>query len=664
MKKWISLAITVAALMTNAAPAGAEDEPLLAWERAEEFLHFHNEAQTQDSACAFEMDLPPEGPVKDCAGLVDSFDGLSLSVRMLIPEDATEPLPTLLYLHGFNSNRGEFSPGTGNFGDAREQWGPNFNMESFAANGYAVVMPAARGMGGSCGPSPNTGTHFEPTLGQFEPQLETPHGPTWPGGPDPDFTCSRGWTHIAEPDYEIRDWQYLLGLLVDAGVADPDRLGVAGGSYGAGQAWLMATAEPWLTPGGDRTIGLAAAVPMWGWTSLQNLLTPNGRATDDPDGGRSLERPYGIVKESVVGAVFLGRDFTRFNDVDSTETHSYALGAFAFWHRGEPYDTPEGAALVAAHRDKSAFNAEDYFAGLEAGTAEPVPVFAVQGWNDAYVGAVEVLQMYRKLKAADPAYPISIFLGDLGHQTAPSFMGDVEVRDAWNARANAFLDAYVLRGGIDVPAEELASMSTECADSTSEVVTAADWDSIHPGLLTLKDESVIETHSGPPNTVEELPTDPIVHGRGCITQAPGFYESERDVKWPVPSGGFTLLGLPKLMADYELSGVDATVIAKLWDVDADGNRTLVTRGMYRLSLAGGDQQTGRLKFQLLGNHYRFAADHSIHLEISQTDRSYLRPDNFESTITYKDIKLELPTIEKVDNGENEIEDGGDVLTSL
>lgn len=636
MKKRTWLAIILSALMAYGAPAGAKDEPASAWERAENLLHFHNEAQTHQRPCAFEKDN-----VKDCGGLIDTWDGLSLSVRLLIPKNVTEPLPTLLYLHGFDSNRGEFSPAS------PAGWGPDFNMESFAAKGYAVVMPAARGMGGSCGPSPNTGTHFEPALAQLEPQVETPHGPSWPSGPDPDFTCSRGWTHIAEPDYEIRDWQYLLGLLVDAGVSDPDRIAVAGGSYGGAQAWLLATSEPWATPKGDRTVGLAAAVPMWGWTSLQNLITPNGRATDDADGGRSLEKPYGILKESVAGATFLGRSSTRFNDVDSTETHSYAAGLFAFWHRGEPYDTPEGAALVAAYRNKSAFYAEDYFARLEAGTADPVPVFAVQGWNDAYVGAVEVLQMYRRLKAVDPTYPVSLFLGDLGHPAAPSFMGDIEVREAWNARANDFLDAYVLRKGVDVPAEQLASMSTECGDSPSKMVTAADWDSIHPGLLTLKDERVLETHSGAPNAVEELPTDPLFH-TGCISQAPGFYESERDVQWRVPPGGFTLLGLPQLIADYELSGVDATVIAKLWDVDGDGNRTLVTRGMYRLSLAGGDRQTGKLTFQLLGNHYRFAEGHSIHLEISQTDRSYLRPDNFASTITYRDIKVELPTTAKVD----------------
>lgn len=626
------LAACVCLALSTTLVAAQSGQPEPTSQRAEKLLHFHTD-QTEPT-CAGDVDVDGV-KVVDCAGLIDSFDGLSLSVAVRMPKDATGPLPTLVYLHAFGSNRGEFNASAAGYK-------PPFNADSFAARGYAVVTPAARGMGGSCGLKPNTGPHDT----EGHPQLEMPHGPRPPGFPEgeEDFTCSRGWTHVAEREFEIRDWQYLLGLLVDAGVADAERLGVIGASYGGGQAWLLATSQPWATPRGDRTIRLSAAVPIAGWTSLQNSIAPNGAATDDRDGGRSHDIPYGIVKESWTSRLFLGATAIRFNQVDPDETHSYTPRLFTFWHKGEPYDTPEGAAIAAANRNKSALFAEDYLSGVKQGTVKPVPVLAIQGWNDSLFPAVEALQMYRKLKAADPRYPVSIFLGDVGHETAGSLQGKEEVKATWQSLANAFLDAYVLHAGSGTPGEKVVSMSTECSpESISATVSAADWDSMHPGLVTLRSDRPLTTQSGPPNTIEEFPTDPSSH-TGCITQAPGSYSSDTDYAWSVPSGGITLLGLPKLMVDYQLAGDDATVIAKLWDRDGAGNRTLVTRGMYRLTQAGGVK--GKLKFELLGNHYRFVPGHSIELEISQTDRHYLRPDSLPSMINFGELRLELPTARK------------------
>lgn len=672
---WIVALLLAVILMPQAAlAAGPEPSPTptqspspdpstggRTWERAQKLLHFDNEAQGfTEGACAKTIQTS-KNPIRSCAGLIDTFDGLSLSVGIRIPEEATESLPTLLYLHGFTSNRGEFA-------STLSGWGGDMISDSLAADGYVVVMPSARGMGGSCGLTPATGPHAEevPPL----PQLETPHGPSYPGAPsDPDFTCSRGWSHIAERDFEIRDYQHLLGLLVDAGVADPDRLGVAGYSYGGGQSWLLATSEPWLTPRGDQKISLAAAVPIAGWTSNQNALTPNGRATDDPGGGRSLERPFGVLKESSTLSLFAGARQgvlvvlhpARMNEADPSEFHSFTTGWLAVYEKGEPYDTHEGNAVATMLRNKSALYADDYFSGLQAGAFEPVPILAIQGWNDSSFPAVEALGMYRKLKAVDPDYPISVFLGDIGHANGRGF-GTEPVKTAWQRMAREFLDSYLLHPGEDAPIEQVVSMSTECpvglefreysfnpqdnsfnSVPTSETIIVDDWDSIHPGLLTLKGDGPLTTESGPPNLVEEAATDPVIAGPGCMTQAAGTYDEDVDYTWPVPSGGFTLLGLPKLMADFQLSGVDATVVAKLWDVDASGHRTLVTRGVYRLSLAGGDRPAGKLKFDLFGNHYRFVDGHSIELEISQTDYPFLRPDSFASAITYKDVKLELPT---------------------
>jgi dienelactone hydrolase len=63
----------------------------------------------------------------------------------------------------------------------------------------------------------------------------------------------------------------LIGQLVDDGIADPNRIGVTGQSYGGGHAWLLALLNnrtvsvdgaiiPWFSPQGT-PLRIAAAVP-------------------------------------------------------------------------------------------------------------------------------------------------------------------------------------------------------------------------------------------------------------------------------------------------------------------------------------------------------------------------------------------------------------------
>jgi predicted acyl esterase len=96
-----------------------------------------------------------------------------------------------------------------NFQDPARQ--PTYNAPYFARHGYAVVLPTARGFARSCG-TPNS------------------RGPG----------CQRSWIHLDDQRYEIRDVQWLLGTLVDEGVARADALGVTGISYGGGASLMLA----------------------------------------------------------------------------------------------------------------------------------------------------------------------------------------------------------------------------------------------------------------------------------------------------------------------------------------------------------------------------------------------------------------------------------------
>jgi len=79
---------------------------------------------------------------------------------------------------------------------------------------------------------------------------------------------------------------------------------------------------------------------------------------------------------------------------------------------------------------------------------------------------------------------------------------------------------------------------------------------------------------------------------------------------------------------------DATAIFKLWDVAPGGTKTLVTRGVYRITAASDPMPAGVLSTELLGNDYALLWGTRSNLRSGQTDAPYLRPDNLLSSITF------------------------------
>ena len=66
---------------------------------------------------------------------------------------------------------------------------------------------------------------------------------------------------LADVRYEPRDTQHLLGLLADAGVTAPRRIGVTGTSYGAGQSLMLATLRDRVAmPDGTTLVGRAVGI--------------------------------------------------------------------------------------------------------------------------------------------------------------------------------------------------------------------------------------------------------------------------------------------------------------------------------------------------------------------------------------------------------------------
>jgi predicted acyl esterase len=593
------LALIVFLATTLAAGAQAKAPPTLAQLAAGKFGLSCSKLTTSDNVSYMK-----------CSGEIPSFDGLGLDTDLSIPLGVTQAAPTTVMLHGWSQDKTYWESGT-TAGNGADAW--HWNNVWFVSKGWVVINYTARGFQQSCGMI------------------------------DQDANCTpNGYTHLADRRFETRDSQILLGKLVDAGIADPKELASTGDSYGGGQTWLLATSLPWQSPNGV-TLQLAAGVAKYPWTDLLDSLSPNGRATPSADQSAPHNVPFGIAKESYIDGLYaVGRaEANGRYDENPSDVGTNLDEQLQRIQQGEPYDPsidPRLQQIVDSYTYRSPYDATDYFDALQAETVRPVPVLSIQGWTDPLFPAVQTLQMFRKLKAADPSYPVQMVFGDIGHSNAqnPSWQ--------WqpiNTLAYGFLEAHVLGRMKLAPPMQVYSFQTECSGTDQPAPIAGQWDSLASSNVELTSTTAATTSSVDPNPGDGLASDPIANS-GCRTEDASTTDPGA-AYYSFPSTGEHLLGLPTVQLPYTLTGQDATVAFKLWDQRQDGSKTLVTRGEYRLSTAAGDPATGILKTYLYGNDWVFPAGDKIVLQVTQNDSPYLRPDNEPSAIEWSGVTLDLPT---------------------
>jgi predicted acyl esterase len=543
-----------------------------------------------------------------CSGEIPSFDGIGLDTDLSIPLKATTARPTIVMLHGWGQDK-TFWEATSKKGDGAGSW--HWNNVWFVSHGWAVVNYTARGFQQSCGTT------------------------------DEDANCTpNGYTHLSDRRFEVRDTQTILGKLVDAGIAKARALAATGDSYGGGQSWLLATSLPWKSKDGTK-LQLAAAVPKYGWTDLLDSLSPNGLANalaTQP----THNVPLGVPKESYISGLYaVGRaEGNGRYDANAADYGTDLDEGNARIQAGEPYDTstdPVLAGIVASYRYRNAYDANAFLARLAAKKAKPVPIFSVQGWTDPLFPAVQTLQMFRKLRAADLRYPIQMAFADVGHSNAQN--------PAWqwkpiNTLANAFLVAHVLHT-TSTP-QRAYSFRTECGSKATPAPVRGTWSSLANGTRTLTSSTGGTTASATANPADGADSDPIANS-GCLSEAAGVSDPGAVYYTFANAAPTHLLGLPKAKLTYALTGEDAVVGLKLWDQAPDGSKTLVSRGEYRLSTAAGDKTSGTLTTYLYGNDWVFPKGDSIVLQVTQNDSPYLRPDNEPSSISWTGLTLVLPT---------------------
>ncbi|HEX8054363.1 MAG TPA: CocE/NonD family hydrolase [Thermoleophilaceae bacterium] len=586
-KALVLAALLIAAVLASAPPASAQSDPLSALR----------------TSCAAKKS-PDGARYRICTAQVASFDGTPLDVTLTLPAKRSKRrVPLVAFLHGFLSQKGEY------LSETREGTGPDrgadayktvrWNNVWFASRGYAVLNYTARGHGDS-----------------------------------------GGQIGLASRDVEVRDTQYLTGLLVDrAGPLariDRRRVGVIGGSYGGGQTWLLMTTRPsaslpygtWLSPAGRR-VELAAVVPMYTWSDLLYALVPNGRHLSSGVDPRTAASPIGIAKLTLLDG-FLATAGPRLPQ--------QVYGWLARVNAGEPYEGGD-PLLEEARREltvtRSGFYQDGYFEALRRRKVRRVPVLAAQGWTDPLFPAIEVLRMYRRLKASSPGYPIQLYLGDFEHLTARSKVADLR---HFHVLGNRLLDRH-LRGRGPKPVLDARAAVTNCDEKRfGPVLKAKTWDGLAGPALSFdlggpKQTTARAAGQGPA-------TDPIVlaqqRGRGCITTTAA--DSPGSARYSIPlTAPATLLGLPRVTVTYTATAPDFELNAHLWDVAPDGTRTLIDRGAYR----GGPVLSGTADYELFGNAWRVEAGHQLELELLQDDSTFLRPHNYPSTVTVQNARLGL-----------------------
>ena len=544
------------------------------------------------------------GNVRLCSGVTHSFDGTKIDANVILPPapaQGTEgPYPTIGFFHGWDGSK----------------IGLTDRTRSWAAKGYAVFSMSDRGWGNSC------------------------------GALDPDrlsAQCAKGYNHLMDDRYEVRDAQYLISLLADEGVTKPKKVGATGGSYGGGLSMALAALRnrvmlpdgslaPWRSPGG-KDMQIAVATPEIPWTDLANALLPNGRTldyvADAPYGNR-----IGVMKLSFVSGLFAtglakSNFATPLTDPDADVITWYGLIT-----AGEPYDQNP---LTAGIAEEVASHHSSYYIDH---SQPPAPLLISNGWTDDLFPPDEAVRFYNRTRSQYPGAQVSLFFMDFGHQRGQNKAADT---DRLHTREDAWLDYYLRGVGTKPAAGKVETLTKTCGGPSGGPFTAPNWGKVAPGEVRFDSagQQTILPVGGNPAVGQAF--DPITGGGACATASGADQLGVPTYRLPAASGsGYTLLGSPTVVADIGSIGPTSQVAARLLDVAPDGNETLVARGLYRPDVG---LAPTRQVFQLHPVGWKFAPGHVAKLELLPDDAPYSRLSNGQLPVSVSNLQLRLPVRE-------------------
>jgi pimeloyl-ACP methyl ester carboxylesterase len=544
---------------------------------------------------------------------VPSFDGVPLDADVALPATGRGPFPLIVMLHGLGQDKTswEVSSNDGSIDDV-----------TMASRGYAVLMYTARGFGNSCGTARS--------------RAGTP-------------ACDAGWIHLADQRYEIRDTQYLAGLLVDEGLVRP-QIAVTGVSYGAGQTLELAALKnrirltdgrfaPWVSPVHHVPMSVAAAYAQWPWDDLVTALAPNGGLLTSRLTPASADAvPPGVEKQSW-NTLLYGVTTKYFLAPPGQDPGADLTDWYNAISMGEPISATDTAALTELQTYHSAIGIPLESAG--------VPALAIQnGWTDTLFPVSEALHFTESLTAAHIHDPLLLIFDDYGHGWAQAKPADITRQ---NAAVLQFLDTVMLHHG--VPPTKVLAVGQTCPASapSSPVLTASSWSALATGTLTLSSASAqtVTSAGGSPAVAAAL--NPAYASKLCDPLPAGREPGTAVASLPV-THATTLIGAIQIHAHLQVVGNYPELVGRLWDVGPSGQtRQIVETGIVRPDVDQSAQTTAQttaatdVTFELAPNEYTVAAGHTLELELVGSTAPWFRKSNGTFSMTVTDLHATIST---------------------
>ena len=459
------------------------------------------------------------------------------------------------------------------------------------------------------------------------------------------FGDSWGQVNMTDIHAELEDLRSMIAQVADDRSLEVNGAAVAvtGASYGGGHSWLAAVTPTFTTPQGS-TVNIRTVVPIAAWTDLLYSLIPNGRER------RSVDSPGGLKLSYVNGLYASGirrnpeRPYPNYPD--------YFVGWHAWINAMEPTrGDPIYRSIVdglAGYR--SIWWQQEFW--TSAASAR-IPIFQVQGLTDDLFPLPEAKRMLLALQTIDPSYPISTYLGDLGHPRASNKAGEVEyvmgLITEWLAfylKGEGSEPQHVVRAAITRPRDE--------PFDPANVITVARYEDLATTFVSRRFDGVAVLVNPAADPMAGFFWDPFVMEASreleplpeppespIVANSLGVYEVP-----VVELAGSDLLiaGQPLVYMRVESMAARVQINARLFDVAPDGTRRLITRGTYTIdrSTAGGSPAGRGIMLPTYGNVWRAPASHRLRLELTNVDSPYLTPSRVPSVSTISDVRLEVP----------------------
>lgn len=423
---------------------------------------------------------------------------------------------------------------------------------------------------------------------------------------------------------------------------NPQAIGSTGISYGGGHSLLAAASNydptTYVLPEGMTVTDprsdlknsiefpkVAAIAPIVGWTDLYEALNPNG-----------------IPKLSYN----VGLSLLALGDADPI---TYDWIAWSYSGTNEEQ-------LKKDHKERSVLQ-DGVLANPNLGqnSINEVPIYMLQTWEDYLFPVEQATTLYRLIKDSNPN--MKLYLGNTGHPPASLSTTTAEAKYMYAQVHNWF--SYWLKGRKDIKVfgdqriEAAPEPGTYPADTTADQwgqLTRKWGDLPATDSLTFYLQDNQRLTEGAPttpqladvivnNALNGLEDDPIVNGDSLIAAITGkateatqpklqplsikpgnvYYFSEPLLQDKI------VFGQPKFDLYLASNGEKIQFAVKVYDLDADENAQLLTRGLQLYNPAA-PLTPALVSIKAFSDYHRFPKGHRIAIELAASDAPYYKSD--------------------------------------